>query len=202
MSPNPPEAQEASAALYEGMTTSRYGSKIGLKLLADWLGPSAAGVTSGFLGAARLSFQIRGTRLLTVSPAAIMNALPEAEPSQALMGLNGARMYVITEALQMKRLTMIAENNTAGKVSLTVPATPGVPPAGARGEVTVEAEREQQGLVHFSCNQFHTIGYKVFELEIAEGGFQLIATKNPTDDMRMSSDEPNYESVLLDPEPL
>lgn len=200
--PEVPVSHQASGMQYDGQTTGRYRSHIGLKLLTDWLGAVTGNLSSAVAGSHRLSFQLRDTRVMTISPAALSNALASAEPTDGLLDVSETRMFLLTDALQVKELVMVVEKEGTSAATMSVEAMPAVPAAGPRGTVETNFDRASEGLVRFRCEKFHTIGYKVCEVEIADGAFRLSPSNRPVFGVQMSNAEERYEPVVFEPEPL
>ncbi|HET7436860.1 MAG TPA: hypothetical protein VFN10_19280 [Thermoanaerobaculia bacterium] len=195
-----PVTDAGAVAAFEGATSARYRGAIAARLLAEWFGAGSPSAASSVSGADRISYQIQQTRLLSTTVSAVLRLLADAAPSPALLQLEGARLFVITEVLQAKGLVVSAGRGAAGTLALDASLVPGT---SARGTATVEldAGSASSGMLRLTFADYQTIGFKAHEVEIADGDYRLSpALKRGLSHMATTPEE--YEPIVFDAEPL
>jgi hypothetical protein len=195
-----PITEAGTAEAFEGATSATYRGKVAAKLLSEWLGSASPGVASGFSGAKRIRYEIQQTRLLSASLSTVLRLLKEADPSDSLLGLAHARLYVIAEVLQAKAVVLIADSGAAGGVTVE---TSMVPRTSARGSPTIEidARRGTGGMLRLTFADYQTIGFKAHEVEITDGTYVLVAA-TAKGLSHMAAPPEAYDPVLFEPDAL
>jgi hypothetical protein len=186
---------------FEGANSANYRIGVAAKLLSDWLPIATPSLASGFGGAKRISYQIRKTRLLATSVVSILRLLTDAEPTAVLLLLDRTRLFVVSEVLQTKELVLIAQSNTAGTVAFDASLISGVAAAGT-ASCELDASKAASGILRFAFGDFHTIGFKAHELEIAEGQYRLSTTGNKPGLSHLAPTDKKYLPIVFDGEPL
>lgn len=188
-------AESAQAEAFSGTTTSSYRRGVALKLASTWLGVPEAGLSSLFNGATKLSFRFGELRILTTSLAAVGERLLAAEPTETLLALPESRLFVVHEVLQAKRIFCLNEADRDGSVSMHAKET--LTNMAELG-FEVEASKASQGLIVFQSREYHTIGFKAYEVEYADGGLHLRRPLDSTGFTHLDDEEAQPEPALFE----
>lgn len=191
---HPPDPIVAAAGQFSGATTASYRTKMGLRLACDWLGLTPAQLSGALDGAKRMTFRFSDMRLMSVTLAALNKVLMAAEPAAALLTLAASRLFVISEALQAKQFLLFTEGESAKGVSISASAIDALP---VQLGVSADVSKAGSGLVVFNAAQYHTIGFKAYEIEMAAGDFRLVP-KGGTGLSHMTSGEDEYSPAVFD----
>lgn len=185
---------------FEGATSANYRVSVAAKLLSDWISIATPSLASSFRGAKRISYQVKQTRLLSTSISNILRLLAEAEPTASLLLLNNARLFVIAEVLQAKELLLMAQNDAASTTAFSASLAPGQ--AGASANFELDTSKEASGVLRFVFKDYHTIGFKAHELEVANGEYRLSSTGKNLGLSHMAITNEEYVPIVFDGEPL
>lgn len=191
--PAPPTPFEAAAGQLSAATTAAYRKSTALRLAADWLGTEPARLSGAFDGVRRITFHIGDMRALSVPLSKLTDYLLAAEPTPALMTLSGSRLFAITEVLQAKGFTLVAENEAMHQAAVA-----GSIENLGGADFTVDSAKAASGVVVFRSTSHHTVGFKAYEIEIAGGLFGLIKSGGSTGLSHLADGEPAYHPVVFD----
>lgn len=184
---------------FTGVSTGRYRRQMGLKLAAQWLGVPQAAVEAALGGFTRVSFHFAEMRLLSSDMASIAALLPGGEPTEALLALPDSRLFVVHEVIQAKQISCLneIENQNATSVAVSVEAAA---KSAAKAGLELNADKASLGLLVFSSKKHHTIGFKAYEIELADGEYRLRAPLKASGLTHLT--EPNLacEPVLFEDE--
>ena len=188
-------SESSKATTFSGTVTSSYRRGMALKLASAWLGVPEAGVRSLFSGATKLSFRFGDLRVLTTSLGMLGEHLAASEASDALMVLHESRLFVVHEVLQAQRIYFV--NEVDGDASFGLHVKESLTEMVDLG-FQVEASKAAQGLIVFASREYHTIGFKAYEVEIVDGEFHLRRSLESSGFTRMSDEEERYEPALFE----
>jgi hypothetical protein len=165
---SPAHEEVADSSKYEGLSTASYCFGIAARLLGDWIGSDAT-LSSGGGKEHRISFEIRGVRVVTMAPALLSNALFSADPRPAVIALDQVRLYAITEVIQARKIVMFADRSTKARGYLDLKPGPG-----HAAKFEIDGSKAAQGVCALTFRQHHTIGFKAHELELFDGSYRLV----------------------------
>lgn len=192
---NPPEFVIGASGQLAHAASGKYRRTLGLKLISDWLTSPIATFASAFSGAKSVSFRFEYLRLLSVPLAQLSQAIFEAEPTNALVDAASARLFVIGEVLQTKELVVVVEGCSANSLDAVAPA---LQESAAALEVSIDQSHTNAGVLVFRSSKQHSIGFKAYELEIANGGFRLTSSNAAAGLSHLSEGDQQFVPVLFD----
>jgi hypothetical protein len=192
---SPLESTIAAAGQFSGTTTGSYRNKIGLKLACDWLKADPTSLSGALAGARKLTFRFGEMRLMSVSMAALINAIATSEPSPLLCSLAGSRLYVISEVLQAKQFMLLTEGEASKVAAIAVSA---ISPDRIRADMSIDASKANSGMLVFKAAVHHTIGFKAYEIEIAGGEMRLVPNSGSLGLSHLADVEESYSPTLFD----
>ncbi len=180
-----------------GVSTGRYRRQVGLKLAAQWLGVPQATIEAALGGFTRVSFHFAEMRILSCDMALIASLLPGAAPTEALLALPDSRLFVVHEVLQAKQISCLneIEHQNAASVSVSVEAAA---KSAAKAGLELNAEKASLGLLVFSSKKHHTIGFKAYEIELADGEYRLRAPLETAGLTHLTEPDLAWEPVLFE----
>lgn len=187
----------SQAGHFTGVSTGRYRKNMGLKLVAQWLGMQPAAVEAVLGGFTRVSFHFDQMRLLSIDMASIATALLGAEPTGALLTLPDSRLFIVHEVLQAKQISCLNEVQTQSTASLSASVEAAAAVATKAG-FDLNAEKAATGLLVFSSEKYHSIGFKAYEIEVADGDYHLRRPLEASGLTHLTEPDLAWEPVLLD----
>ena len=187
-----PMTEVARADHFEGAATAGYRLGLAAKLLSPWLPLQSPITAMGFSRAKRISFRIGRIKVLTAAIADILQFMAQSEPSPALMGLNDCSLFIISEVMQIKELSLVGGSEVESSALLGGQEMPGI-----KAEVGGTGE----GLIRLILNDYHTIGFKAHEIEINNGEYKLAAGRKPGGLNHMARLDDEYNPIIFEGEP-
>lgn len=190
-----PTRTSAQATHFTGISTGRYRRQLGLKIACEWLGVPSGALDATFGKISRVSFHFGEMRLVTTELAAIAAFLDIAEPSLALTALPESRLFIVHEVLQARQISCLneAEGQAASSFDLDAAKT-----TASQAGFSVNGEKTSLGLLVFSSDTYHSIGFKAYEIEIAEGAFQLKRALDTAGVPHLTDVDVAWEPVIFD----
>jgi len=176
--PIPPTiARNQPAADLEGQQSDKQATGIGLSFLSSIL--KALGgdldVSAQYQNARRLQFTFNDVVTDTVAPLDVGEYLKKGQVNadnlvlqQFVLGQG--TLFLITQTLKAKRISVKAENENGTEVKVDVPVIKGI----ASGKVNVEASADQSSLVTYSGDKSIVFGFQAFRVGVAGGVLSLV----------------------------
>lgn len=192
---SPPEPLESAQGQLSTTATAAYQKNTAIRLVADFLRINPLQLSGAFDGANRISFHLGKLRVLSTPLAKITDFLLAAQPTPALTALSRSRLFVITEVIQVKALTLVAENASMQRAAIAGSAMDPLLPS---ADITVDAANAMSGVLVFNATVPHTVGFKAHEIELSAGVLGLVASRSSTGLSHLAGDEPTYEPVIFD----
>jgi hypothetical protein len=179
---NPPAnaptiTRDQIAADLEGQQSDKQAAGIGLSFLSSIL--KALGgdldVSAQYQKARRLQFTFNDVVTDTVAPLDVGEYLKQGQVNadnlvlqQFVLGQG--TLFLITQTLKAKRITVKSENENGSEVKVDVPVIKGI----ASGKVNVEASADQSSLVTYSGDKSIVFGFQAFRVGVAGGVLSLV----------------------------
>jgi len=176
--PNAPTiTRDQAAADLEGQQSDKQAAGIGLSFLSSIL--SALGgnldVSAQYQNARRLQFTFNDVVTDTVAPLDVGEYLKKGQVNSDNLVLQEfvlgkGTLFLITQTLKAKKITVKSENEKGGEVKVDVPVIKGI----ASGKVNVEANADQSSLVTYSGTKSIVFGFQAFRVGVAGGVLSLV----------------------------
>ena len=176
--PNPPTiTRNQAAADLEGQQSDKQAAGIGLSFLSSIL--KALGgdldVTAQYQNARRLQFTFNDVVTDTVAPLDVGEYLKKGQVNadnlvlqQFVLGKG--TLFLITQTLKAKKISVKAENENGTEVKVDVPVIKNI----ASGKVNVEANDDHSSLVTYSGDKSIVFGFQAFRVGVAGGVLSLV----------------------------
>lgn len=168
-----------------------------IKMAALWLGVPETMIEAFFGGFKRISFHFAEMRLLSCNLAGIASMLPRAEPTSALLALPDSSLYVVHEVLQAREISILNENENQSSASSSASYEAAARIAAEVG-LELNAEKASHGLLVFSSERHHTIGFKAYEIALADGEYRLRAPLGSSGLTHLAEPDLKWEPVLFE----
>jgi len=176
----PPITRDQSAATINGKQTDNLSLSIGINILKGVLSQlgADAGIEAQYQQVRKVRFEFNNVLSDSVEPLAVGEFLKKAEvnadnPVLLQYVLGNGRLYVITQVIKSKELTVTAEKSGGGGVQLDVPQLQ----SAIGGKLAVEASSSQQGRVTYKGKKQLVFGFKCFEVGVKGGEITLFTSQ-------------------------
>ena len=176
--PNAPTiTRDQIAADLEGQQSDKQAAGIGLSFQKQVLAGQkvAFDVSAQYQKARRLQFTFNDVVTDTVAPLDVGEYLKQGQVNadnlvlqQFVLGQG--TLFLITQTLKAKRITVKSENENGSEVKVDVPVIKGI----ASGKVNVEASADQSSLVTYSGDKSIVFGFQAFRVGVAGGVLSLV----------------------------
>lgn len=196
---------DQTASNLNGQKSANLNVGVGLSLLKSVISGLGGdvGVTAKYGAASSVRFEFKNVLTDIAAPLDIAKFLNErvvdSDPLlEQYVGGDGT-LYVITETVKSRELTVVAEKKGGGSLELDAP----VIEAAIGGNIEVKADAASSGTVTYVGSKFLVFGFKCFEIGVENGNFQLFSSK-PGGATAMSAEATtaNAPPVLLAPDHL
>ena len=187
--------ESSKGATFSGTMTSSYRRGVALKLASAWLGLPEAGLRSLFSGANKFSFRFGDLRVLTTPLGELGASLAASEATDALLRLPESRSFIVHEVIQAKRIFCV--NEEEGRASFGIHADETITEMAKIG-LEADSSKAAEGMIVFSSKEFHTIGFKAFEIEIADGEYSLRRSLKTSGFTGLDDEESNLQPAFFD----
>jgi hypothetical protein len=169
----PQVTRDQAAAHVSGQTSSKMKLGIGINILGNVLGSLAGaklGIDAAYQTANTIQFEFKDVLYDSVVPLSVGQYLRDVDidvgnPVLDRYVLGKGQLFLITETLKSKSITVKAEKSGGGSLVLEVPVIQEV----ARGKLNVDISHASSGIVTYSGNKPLTFGFKCFRVGIEDG---------------------------------
>jgi len=184
------------AAEINGQVSSKLDAAIGVNILGSVLGAlagTAVKVKAAYKQAKKVQFEFRDVHLDTVAPLTVGQYLRTAEVDAENLVLQRyvlgkGQLFLITETLKSKSITVRAEDSQGTDVGLDVPAVKEL--LGAEAKIGIE--RGAAGGLTYSGDRELVFGFKCFRVGVEDGVLSLSAARPGEVAMAAGSGAPEF----------
>jgi hypothetical protein len=177
-STKPVISRDRRGANIEGQQSSKLDLSIGIGLLGTFIGAMGGNVdvSASYSRAKKLQFRFQDVLLDSVMPLDVGDYLRAGNVDVGNLVLKEyvlgrGRLYLITETIKTRSLTVTAEGKGGASVDLDVPAIKEL----LEGQVDVKAESERSSTVTYQGSDYLVFGFKAFVVGVSDGVLSLVS---------------------------
>lgn len=182
--------RDQRAANVEGQQSSKLDLSVGLGLLGTFIGAMGGKIEleASYARAQKIQFEFDDVLLDRAMPLDVGDYLREGTVDVGNLVLKQyvlgrGQLYVITETIKTRKLTVTAERSDGTAVGVDVPAIKGV----LDGKVDVKVEAENGSTITYTGPEYLVFGFKAFIVGVSDGVLSMISAS--PDHVALSSED-------------
>lgn len=165
------------AAQINGQVSSKMKLAVGVNVLGNLLGALAGtklGIDAAYQSASTIQFEFKDVLIDSVAPLSVGQYLRQAvidvgNPVLDRYVMGKGELFLITEVLKSRSITVRAERSQGGTAAIEVPVVQQI----ASGKLDVDVSQASTGVVTYSGEKALAFGFKCFRVGLEDGELQL-----------------------------